>query len=101
MSFLHVKVPPHVLARGDHATESVQLRGVTDYALNRIALAFSRAGHEVYGTTRSAESAKKLEAEESEYRYDLGSLNAGTFRIVGIPVLRGFNSLWNKKLLVK
>lgn len=32
----------------------------------RIALALVRAGHEVYGTTRSAESAKKLEAEESE-----------------------------------
>jgi hypothetical protein len=37
------------------------------YLLLRIALALVRAGHEVTGTTRSAESAKKLEAEESEY----------------------------------
>jgi nucleoside-diphosphate-sugar epimerase len=60
--------------------------GATGFIGHEIALALARAGHTVIGTTRSAESAKKLESEEiipkvcdpadpSQYREDLAGVD--------------------------
>ena len=39
----------------------------TGFVGNPVALAYVRAGHDVYGVTRSESKAKELQAEESTY----------------------------------